>query len=82
MGSASSCGDRHLRLGVSREFPLLCTGIALTHSPEAFNVIFVDMKFESAAGTSVGLPARPGRCRTSAKDDRHLAERDAKGHRR
>src|SRR5699024_6936614 len=35
--------------GKSEYFLSLFSGIALTHSPETFIVIFVDMKFESAA---------------------------------
>ena len=42
--------------GKSEYFLALCNGIALTHSPEAFIVIFVDMKFESAAQDLDGLP--------------------------
>lgn len=37
--------------GKSELFLSLVYGIALTHSPETFNVIFVDMKFESARVT-------------------------------
>ena len=42
--------------GKSEYFLALCNGIALTHSPETFVVIFVDMKFESAAQDLAGLP--------------------------
>jgi len=61
--------------GKSEYFLSLCTGIALTHSPEAFNVIFVDMKFESAAQDLEGFPHVAGSLSNLGKDDRHLAER-------
>ena len=61
--------------GKSEYFLALCTGIALTHSPEAFIVIFVDMKFESAAQDLAGLPHVAGSLSNLGKDDRHLAER-------
>jgi type VII secretion protein EccCb len=53
----------------------LCSGIALTHSPETFIVIFVDMKFESAAQDLQGFPHVAGSLSNLGKDDRHLAER-------
>ncbi len=61
--------------GKSEYFLSLCNGIALTHSPETFNVIFVDMKFESAAQDLEGLPHVAGSLSNLGKDDRHLAER-------
>lgn len=61
--------------GKSEYFLALCNGIALTHSPETFIVIFVDMKFESAAQDLAGLPHVAGSLSNLGKDDRHLAER-------
>lgn len=61
--------------GKSEYFLSLCNGIALTHSPETFIVIFVDMKFESAAQDLAGLPHVAGSLSNLGKDDRHLAER-------
>jgi type VII secretion protein EccCa/type VII secretion protein EccCb len=61
--------------GKSEFFLSLCNGIALTHSPETFIVIFVDMKFESAAQDLEGLPHVAGSLSNFGKDDRHLAER-------
>jgi len=61
--------------GKSEYFLSLCNGIALTHSPESFVVIFVDMKFESAAQDLEGLPHVAGSLSNLGKDDRHLAER-------
>ncbi len=61
--------------GKSEYFLALCNGIALTHSPEAFIVIFVDMKFESAAQDLAGLPHVAASVSNLGKDDRHLAER-------
>ncbi|WP_343710120.1 type VII secretion protein EccCa [Mycobacterium sp.] len=61
--------------GKSEYFLSLCTGIALTHSPETFTVIFVDMKFESAAQDLDGFPHVAGSLSNLGKDDRHLAER-------
>jgi len=61
--------------GKSEFFLSLCNGIALTHSPETFIVIFVDMKFESAAQDLEGLPHVAGSLSNLGKDDRHLAER-------
>lgn len=61
--------------GKSEYFLALCNGIALTHSPESFIVIFVDMKFESAAQDLEGLPHVVGSLSNLGKDDRHLAER-------
>ena len=61
--------------GKSEYFLSLCNGIALTHSPESFIVIFVDMKFESAAQDLAGLPHVAGSLSNLGKDDRHLAER-------
>ncbi len=61
--------------GKSEYFLSLCNGIALTHSPEAFNIVFVDMKFESAAQDLEGLPHVAGSLSNLGKDDRHLAER-------
>jgi type VII secretion protein EccCa/type VII secretion protein EccCb len=61
--------------GKSEYFLSLCSGIALTHSPEAFIVIFVDMKFESAAQDLQGFPHVAGSLSNLGKDDRHLAER-------
>ena len=61
--------------GKSEFFLSLCNGIALTHSPETFIVIFVDMKFESAAQDLAGLPHVAGSLSNLGKDDRHLAER-------
>ena len=61
--------------GKSEYFLALCNGIALTHSPESFNVIFVDMKFESAAQDLEGLPHVAGSLSNLGNDDRHLADR-------
>ncbi len=61
--------------GKSEYFLSLCNGIALTHSPETFIIIFVDMKFESAAQDLEGLPHVAGSLSNLGKDDRHLAER-------
>jgi type VII secretion protein EccCa/type VII secretion protein EccCb len=61
--------------GKSEFFLSLCNGIALTHSPETFIVIFVDMKFESAAQDLEGLPHVAGSLSNLGKDERHLAER-------
>lgn len=61
--------------GKSEYFLALCNGIALTHSPESFIVIFVDMKFESAAQDLQGLPHVAASLSNLGKDDRHLAER-------
>jgi type VII secretion protein EccCa/type VII secretion protein EccCb len=61
--------------GKSEFFLSLCNGIALTHSPETFIVIFVDMKFESAAQDLQGLPHVAGSLSNLGKDDRHLADR-------
>ncbi len=61
--------------GKSEFFLSLANGIALTHSPETFAVIFVDMKFESAAQDLEGLPHVAGSLSNLGKDDRHLAER-------
>jgi type VII secretion protein EccCa/type VII secretion protein EccCb len=61
--------------GKSEYFLALCNGIALTHSPVAFNVVFVDMKFESAAQDLEGLPHVVGSLSNLGQDDRHLAER-------
>ncbi len=61
--------------GKSEYFLSLCNGIALTHSPETFVVIFVDMKFESAAQDLEGFPHVAGSLSNLGKDDRHLAER-------
>ena len=61
--------------GKSEFFLSLVNGIALTHSPESFIVIFVDMKFESAAQDLAGLPHVAGSLSNLGKDDRYLAER-------
>jgi len=61
--------------GKSEYFLALCNGIALTHSPEAFIVIFVDMKFESAAQDLEGLPHVAASLSNLGNDGRHLAER-------
>lgn len=61
--------------GKSEYFLSLCSGIALTHSPDTFIVIFVDMKFESAAQDLAGFPHVAGSLSNLGKDDRHLAER-------
>lgn len=61
--------------GKSEYFLSLCSGIVLTHSPETFNVIFVDMKFESAAQDLQGFPHVAGSLSNLGKDGRHLAER-------
>ena len=61
--------------GKSEYFLSLCNGIALTHSPETFTVIFVDMKFESAAQDLEGLPHVAASLSNLGNDDRHLAER-------
>lgn len=61
--------------GKSEYFLSLCSGIALTHSPDTFIVIFVDMKFESAAQDLEGFPHVAGSLSNLGKDDRHLADR-------
>ncbi|MEO8813844.1 MAG: type VII secretion protein EccCa, partial [Mycobacterium sp.] len=61
--------------GKSEFFLSLVYGIALTHSPETFNVIFVDMKFESAAQDILGIPHVSAALSNLGKDERHLAER-------
>lgn len=61
--------------GKSEYFLSLCTGIALTHSPQTFIVIFVDMKFESAAQDLEGFPHVAGSLSNLGKDERHLADR-------
>ncbi len=61
--------------GKSEYFLSLCNGIALTHSPESFIVIFIDMKFESAAQDLEGLPHVAGSLSNLGNDDRHLADR-------
>ena len=61
--------------GKSEFFLSLVYGIALTHSPETFNVIFVDMKFESAAQDIHGIPHVVAALSNLGKDERHLAER-------
>lgn len=61
--------------GKSEFFLSLAYGIGLTHSPETFNVIFVDMKFESAAQDIIGIPHVSAALSNLGKDDRHLAER-------
>ncbi|MCE9516768.1 MAG: type VII secretion protein EccCa [Mycobacterium sp.] len=61
--------------GKSEYFLSLCNGIALTHSPQTFTVIFVDMKFESAAQDLEGLPHVAASVSNLGNDDRHLAER-------
>lgn len=61
--------------GKSEYFLSLCNGIALTHSPETFIVIFVDMKFESAAQDLEGLPHVVGSLSNLGNDDRNLADR-------
>ena len=59
--------------GKSEFFLSLCNGIALTHSPETFIVIFVDMKFESAAqdlrgvAPCRGLAVQPGQGRSAPR---------------
>lgn len=63
--------------GKSELFLSLVYGIALTHSPETFNVIFVDMKFESAAQDILGIPHVVAALSNLGKDERHLAERIA-----
>lgn len=61
--------------GKSEYFLSLCNGIALTHSPQTFTVIFVDMKFESAAQDLEGLPHVAASLSNLGNDDRHLGER-------
>lgn len=61
--------------GKSEFFLALVTGIATTHSPDAFNVIFVDMKFDSAAQSIAGLPHVVGALSNVGEDTRGLAER-------
>ncbi|ORX06701.1 type VII secretion protein EccCa [Mycolicibacillus trivialis] len=61
--------------GKSEYFLSLCSGIALTHSPETFIVIFVDMKFESAAQDLDGFPHVAGSLSNLGNDERHLADR-------
>nr|WP_313957380.1 type VII secretion protein EccCa [Mycolicibacterium llatzerense] len=61
--------------GKSEFFLSLVYGIALTHSPETFNCIFVDMKFESAAQDIMRLPHVSAALSNLGKDDRHLNER-------
>jgi type VII secretion protein EccCa/type VII secretion protein EccCb len=61
--------------GKSEFFLSLVLGLALTHSPETFNVIFVDMKFESAAQDLQGIPHVTAALSNLGKDERHLADR-------
>ena len=61
--------------GKSEYFLALCNGIALTHSPLAVNIVFVDMKFESAAQDLAGVPHVVGSLSNLGQDERHLAER-------
>ncbi|MBS9535049.1 type VII secretion protein EccCa [Mycobacterium sp. M1] len=61
--------------GKSEFFLSLVYGIALTHAPETFNVIFVDMKFESAAQDILGIPHVSAALSNLGKDERQLAER-------
>ncbi len=61
--------------GKSEYFLSLCNGIALTHSPQTFTVIFVDMKFESAAQDLEGLPHVAASLSNLGNDDRYLGER-------
>jgi type VII secretion protein EccCa/type VII secretion protein EccCb len=61
--------------GKSEFFLSLVDGIALTHSPDAFNVIFVDMKFESAAQDILGIPHVSAALSNLGKDERNLSER-------
>lgn len=61
--------------GKSEFFLSLVYGIALTHSPETFNVIFVDMKFESAAQDILGIPHVAAALSNLGSDKRNLAER-------
>lgn len=61
--------------GKSEFFLSEAIGIALTHSPETFNIIFVDMKFDSAAQDILGLPHVAAALSNMGKDERHLAER-------
>ncbi|GAT07621.1 type VII secretion protein EccCa [Mycolicibacterium novocastrense] len=61
--------------GKSEFFLSLAYGVALTHSPETFNIIFVDMKFDSAAQDIHGIPHSVAALSNMGKDDRHLAER-------
>ena len=68
-------GDRDVWFRQVGVLPVAVHGIALTHSPETFIVIFVDMKFESAAQDLQGFPHVAGSLSNLGKDDRHLAER-------
>lgn len=61
--------------GKSEYFLSLCSGIALTHAPETFIVIFVDMKFESAAQDLEGFPHVAASLSNLGNDERHLADR-------
>lgn len=61
--------------GKSEFFLSLVYGIALTHSPDTFNVIFVDMKFESAAQDILGIPHVSAALSNLGKDERNLSER-------
>jgi len=61
--------------GKSEYFLSLCSGIALTHAPETFVVIFVDMKFESAAQDLAGFPHVAASLSNLGNDERHLADR-------
>ncbi|MGD9622210.1 MAG: type VII secretion protein EccCa [Mycolicibacterium sp.] len=61
--------------GKSEFFLSLVDGIALTHSPETFNIVFVDMKFESAAQDILGIPHVSAALSNLGKDERNLAER-------
>jgi type VII secretion protein EccCa/type VII secretion protein EccCb len=61
--------------GKSEFFLSLVLGLALTHSPETFNVIFVDMKFESAAQDLEGLPHVTAALSNLGADERHRADR-------
>ena len=61
--------------GKSEFFLSLVYGIALTHSPDTFNIIFVDMKFESAAQDILGIPHVSAALSNLGKDERNLSER-------
>ncbi|AYE99556.1 type VII secretion protein EccCb (plasmid) [Mycobacterium paragordonae] len=61
--------------GKSETFLSACYSLFLTHSPVVANVVFIDMKFQSAAQDLQGVPHVPAALSNLGDDKRHLAER-------
>jgi type VII secretion protein EccCa/type VII secretion protein EccCb len=61
--------------GKSEFFLSAVIGLACTHSTATANVVFIDMKYESAAQDIIGLPHVLAALSNLNKDDRHLARR-------